>query len=774
MSRASRHKVLLDPEVKGSRSKFKQFFHGKDPAHYAVFDKGEVKTAQTHYGRLTKEFDKHIVEANADGLSVCMAINSSRKGKRVKDNFFKVNAVFIDKDKGDLTRKDLLALRVPPHLIVRSSKNKFHAYWLVADCPVWAFPFVQKALAARFGTDISVSDIGRAMRMAGTFNPKYPDTKPAEIVYMAKNPKPLALRTLIDGLGLKLDAETLKKLGAMKANAANEDTPPSATSIPLAPPPDASVRHKLERERIVAALAVIPADDRNTWMRVGMALHSWDALEAGFPVWDDWSRKSTKHDPETQRSTWKAFKLGGGVTLGTLFHLAKLEQEQAPDEKRGFDEASLAEQFCQLHSDTLRYDPKAVQWFAFDGTIWEPSTHRPQMAAREMVATLKLARGGGLADGLRSFGTATGLRAIVKHAELLPGMLIDASTFDSNPDLLAVKDGVVNLHTGHWRAATPADGMSFRAPVAYDPTATCPLWDGFIRGVVCDDKEFARYLRRLLGYSLFGHAKEQIFFLVIGPGGNGKGVLMRTIKAVLDQYAHAIAPNVLSRAYSGNPNSPSPALAPLQRARFVACTELSGGGLDEAFVKQFAGGDQLSARPNYGELVTFTPPGKLWLSTNKMPEIEAGDQAMWRRLVPLPFTANFRGKNADTDLEAKLEKEHPGILIWLLRGAAEYAREGLGECKAVRDCRKTLKASADSVQAWIDECCRSDADGRIRAGDAYDSYARYTRGAKHKPLSNKEFPQRMEKKDFAHKRRSSGSFFEGLRLVTPIPGRQNG
>jgi putative DNA primase/helicase len=125
-------------------------------------------------------------------------------------------------------------------------------------------------------------------------------------------------------------------------------------------------------------------------------------------------------------------------------------------------------------------------------------------------------------------------------------------------------------------------------------------------------------------------------------------------------------------------------------------------------------------------------------------------------------------------LEAKLEKEHPGILMWLLRGAAEYAREGLGECKVVTDCRKTLKSSADSVQAWIDECCRSDADGRVAASDAYDSYTRYTRGAKRKPLSNKEFPQRMEKKGYAHKRRSSGSFFEGLRLVTLVPGRRNG
>lgn len=770
MSRASRIKLLR--EFKDVRRQFKQLFHGKDPAHFLSFQKGEFGTGQPYYGCLSARFDERIIEANADGLNVCMAINGSRKGKRTKDNFLKVNAVFIDKDEGKLTVKDLLALPVKPHLIVRSSKNKFHAYWLIDNCPVWAFSPVQKALARLLGTDTSVSDIGRVMRIAGTLNPKYPDAEPVKIVYLDEDAKPLKLLTFIDGLGLTLDTDTLKKLGAMRTNATNEDTPSSATGVLPSPPPNAAALHNLDHKRIAVALAAIPADERNTWLQVGMALHDRDATETGFTAWDDWSRKSPKYDPETQRSTWNGFKPGGGVSLGTLFYRAKLEQ--APDEKLSFDESSLAEQFCQLYSDTLRYDPVVGQWFEFDGTIWAPAPHRPQMAAREMVATLNLARGGGFAEGLRGFRSASSLKAIAGHAQLLPDMHCDASTFNSNPNLLAVKEGVIDLPSGQWRAATPADGLSFRAPVAYDPSARCPTWDSFIRGVVSDDKEFGRYLQRILGYSLFGHAKEQKFFLVIGPGGNGKGVLMRTIKAVLDQYAHAIAPNVLSRAYSSNPHSPSPALTPLQRARFVVCTELSKGGLDEAFVKQFSGGDQLSARPTYGEQVTFTPPGKLWLSTNTMPEIEAGDLAMWRRLVPLPFTANFRGKKADPDLEAKLGKEHAGILMWLLRGAEGYARDGLGKCKAVQDCRKALKAGADSVQAWITECCRLDADGHIAASDAYDSYARYTRGAKRKPLSNKDFPQRMDKKGFTHKRRSSGSFFEGLRLVTPMPGRGNG
>ena len=74
--------------------------------------------------------------------------------------------------------------------------------------------------------------------------------------------------------------------------------------------------------------------------------------------------------------------------------------------------------------------------------------------------------------------------------------------------------------------------------------------------------------------------------------------------------------------------------------------------------------------------------------------------------------------------------------------------------------------SGPSKPTHLISCC-------IRVSGAYDSYAPYTRGVKCKPLSNMEFPLRVEKKDLSHKGRSSGSFFDGLRLVTSIPLQGN-
>lgn len=76
--------------------------------------------------------------------------------------------------------------------------------------------------------------------------------------------------------------------------------------------------------RIESALARIPSDDRDTWLRVGMALHAESGgREDGFDAWSAWSRQSAKFDVKNQRRTWDGFKSGDKrVALGTIFHLA--------------------------------------------------------------------------------------------------------------------------------------------------------------------------------------------------------------------------------------------------------------------------------------------------------------------------------------------------------------------------------------------------------------------------------------------------------------------
>jgi hypothetical protein len=79
--------------------------------------------------------------------------------------------------------------------------------------------------------------------------------------------------------------------------------------------------------RAQAALPFIPADDRQTWITVGMALH--DATRGsgeGYRIWEDWSRTSPgKFNERVQKRQYRSFKpnRASRVTLASVFRLAR-------------------------------------------------------------------------------------------------------------------------------------------------------------------------------------------------------------------------------------------------------------------------------------------------------------------------------------------------------------------------------------------------------------------------------------------------------------------
>lgn len=93
-------------------------------------------------------------------------------------------------------------------------------------------------------------------------------------------------------------------------------------------------RRHLTADHIRAALACIPPDlSRDEWARVAMALKS-ELGDAGFDLFDGWSRLAEHYDATAVRDTWRSVKSGGGVTIGTLLHLAKQHGFSLPSEAR--------------------------------------------------------------------------------------------------------------------------------------------------------------------------------------------------------------------------------------------------------------------------------------------------------------------------------------------------------------------------------------------------------------------------------------------------------
>jgi hypothetical protein len=104
-------------------------------------------------------------------------------------------------------------------------------------------------------------------------------------------------------------AETvLAELGEFKKQT------PAKTRIACSEPPD--------RERVLSALAALHpsrADSRGDWIKVGMALHSFD--ESLLSEWERWSQQSPKYREGEPARKWQSFQRSG-VTVRSLFWMA--------------------------------------------------------------------------------------------------------------------------------------------------------------------------------------------------------------------------------------------------------------------------------------------------------------------------------------------------------------------------------------------------------------------------------------------------------------------
>ena len=106
-----------------------------------------------------------IISAQSEGYGIFLVVNAG--GHRGAD-ITSVRAVFIDAD--DVGEPD--AWHLPPDMIVGRSEKRWHAYWICDDVSLEDFGEVQRRLAKFYGTDPSVSDLPRIMRLPGTLHQK--------------------------------------------------------------------------------------------------------------------------------------------------------------------------------------------------------------------------------------------------------------------------------------------------------------------------------------------------------------------------------------------------------------------------------------------------------------------------------------------------------------------------------------------------------------------------------------------------------------------------
>jgi len=276
-------------------------------------------------------------------------------------------------------------------------------------------------------------------------------------------------------------------------------------------------------------------------------------------------------------------------------------------------------------------------------------------------------------------------------------------------------------------------------------------------------------LHRAAGYSLLGSNREQLNFMSVGEGSNGKSVFLRTIQHVLGEYATSIP---ISAFDARSRTSHQESIANLPGIRFVVALEppkhmaLAGEKL-----KEIAGGDVQKVSRKHEHEFEFVSQASLWFGVNHPPAVADDSLGFWRKLLVIPFRRNFEDDpKKDPDLLEKLEAEAEGILQWLIQGCVEYQKQGLGLTGKLRRETEIYRREEDSIYAFLGDSTKEEANGRAKRSEMYPAYERW--GTKNfisvAKLAKKSELFEVLRRKYQEVKVQGEMYFKGLRLTVEV------
>lgn len=458
------------------------------------------------------------------------------------------------------------------------------------------------------------------------------------------------------------------------------------------------------------------------------------------------------------------------------------------------NDAGNAERLRQRHGDDLLY-VQGVGWHAWDGRRWcgdlgeveaSKRCHATAIAIYDEVSALQDRDEPRAPNDLidahwkwaAQSGNAQRLRAMLTVAQ--PYMTALPGEMDRHGRLLNLRNGTLLLdhpaapphpddddRRGACEELRPhnrGDRLTRLIDIDWDPEASCPLWDRFLRRVV-PDEEVRLFLQRSVGYSMTGDTGEQCLWFLHGSGANGKSTFVNIVARLLGPYAATLNFSSLVLDDRKRGGEPTPDLARLPGVRFVRASEPEQGvKLGEGHVKSLTGGEPITVRNLNQPFFELVPEFKLWLSGNHKPRIRGQDEGVWRRIRLVPWTVSIPPEERDQHLEAKLWAERAGILNWALDGVRMWLDGGLRPPVAVLDATAEYREDQDPLGIWLAQETEPVEGSNTQATRLYAAYRRWCGENAVEPMSTTLFGRMLTERGYS-KIKSGIVHYRGIQLT---------
>ncbi|NOX84050.1 MAG: hypothetical protein GXP06_13910 [Alphaproteobacteria bacterium] len=377
------------------------------------------------------------------------------------------------------------------------------------------------------------------------------------------------------------------------------------------------------------------------------------------------------------------------------------------------------------------------EWLQWTGPKWTEE-HRDLLQAD--IASWLVAKG--------KTPHASIIRGIEYHAiSLRARRLGNLPAWDGEPiatNLLSCQNGLVDLETGKTHQHTPRFVNINAVDYDYDPNADDPTeWLRFLDSIWSEDPECIAALQRIFGYLLTPDTSMQRMFQLMGPPRSGKGTIGDVMAEVIGRE-NVCSPSLQSIT---SDFALQPAIGRLMM--LLSEARLDGRGTNPAAITdvllRITGEDHFTVNRKFKEAWQGVLSTRIIIQTNEPLELADDTGALLKRLIVLPMTRSFYGKE-DLGLREHLRAERGAILKWAMSGWRKLQEEG-GMIRQPASGERVLsatRAAASPLTGFLDEKCEIVQNDTCYKDTFYAAYRNWCEDNGSRPMAKSKLTQKLE------------------------------
>lgn len=333
-----------------------------------------------------------------------------------------------------------------------------------------------------------------------------------------------------------------------------------------------------------------------------------------------------------------------------------------------------------------------------------------------------------------------------KRQEVLSylGLLISQESSVADANLIAFKNGVLNIADESFTEFSPEYVITNKIPHNYNPDAKNELLDGVMRKLSCGDESVHRLLYQSIGYCFYRRNELRKSFFLLGEKRNGKSTFLDMVGTLLgeDNTANLDLCEIGDR---------------FRTAELTGKLANIGDDINDEWVsntatfKKVVSGDVVTAERKGKDPFKLRSFAKFFFSANSLPRLGRGkdSSAVLDRLVIIPFDAKFTKDDDGYDPFIKYKLRSEDVMEALIAQSVAALRDVLINqefvtCDKVARNLEEFEKSNNPISEFFDEL--DDVDFLHEPiKSVYQTYNVFCLSNNLQPISALEFQKQMKK-----------------------------